>query len=240
MNVSLFITCLADQVFPEVGVSTVRLLRRLGCTVDFPRAQTCCGQPLFNAGHVDDAREVARTLLDAFEKSEHVVAPSGSCVGMVKHYFPELFDGDRELGERALRLAAKTWELSQFLVHVLHVDDVGARFPHRATFHPSCHASRLLGAKDEPLRLLACVKDLDLAPLERAEDCCGFGGLFAVKLPDISSAMAGEKCDHVLATRPEYVIGSDMGCLMNIAGMLSRRGSPVRAIHLAQVLEATA
>jgi len=221
MNVSLFITCLADQVFPEVGVSTVRLLRRLGCTVDFPRAQTCCGQPLFNAGHVDDARAVARTLVDAFEHAE-------------------LFGDDRELGPRAERLAAKTWELSQFLVHVLHVDDVGARFPHRATFHPSCHASRLLGAKDEPLRLLARVKDLDLAPLERAEDCCGFGGLFAVKLPDISSAMAGEKCDHVLATRPEYVIGSDMGCLMNIAGMLSRRGSPVRAIHLAQVLEATA
>jgi L-lactate dehydrogenase complex protein LldE len=240
MNVSLFITCLADQVFPDVGVSTVRLLRRLGCTVDFPRAQTCCGQPLFNAGCVADARGVARTLVDAFEHSEHVVAPSGSCVGMVKHYFPEIFEGDPELAPRARQLAAKTWELSQFLVHVLGVEDVGARFPHRATFHPSCHASRLLGAKDEPLRLLARVKGLDLAPLERAEDCCGFGGLFAVKLADISGAMVAEKCDHVMATKPEYVIGSDMGCLMNIAGMLSRRGSPVRAIHLAQVLEGTA
>jgi len=159
---------------------------------------------------------------------------------MVKHSFPELFAGDPTLERRARDLAAKTWELSQFLVHVLGCDDVGARFPHRATFHPSCHAARLLGARQEPLRLLANVRDLELAPLERAEDCCGFGGLFAVKLPDISGAMVAEKCEHVIATNPEYVIGSDMGCLANIAGSLSRRGSTVRAIHLARVLDSTA
>jgi L-lactate dehydrogenase complex protein LldE len=236
VKVSLFVTCLADQFFPEVGVSTVRVLRKLGCEVDFPKLQTCCGQPAFNSGFADEARSIARRMLDVFDSSEHVVAPSGSCVGMVKH-FPELFAGDAELERRARDLAAKTWELSQFLVHVLGRDDVGARFPHRATFHPSCHASRLLGARQEPLRLLANVKDLELVPLERAEDCCGFGGLFAVKLPDISGAMVAEKCEHVVAANPEYVIGGDMGCLANIVGSLSRRGSTVRAIHLACVLD---
>lgn len=240
VKVSLFITCLADQMFPEVGVSTVRVLRRLGCAVDFPRTQTCCGQPLFNSGSVDDARGVARTLLDAFESAEHVVAPSGSCVGMVKHYYPGLFAGDAELERRARELAAKTWELSQFLVHVLGREDVGAHFRHRATYHPSCHGARLLGAKEEPLRLLGKVSGLELVPLERAEDCCGFGGLFSVKLPDISGAMVAEKCSHVLATKPEYLIGTDMGCLVNIAGALSRQGSKVQAIHLASVLERTA
>jgi L-lactate dehydrogenase complex protein LldE len=239
VKVSLFITCLADRLFPEVGVSTVRVLRRMGCEVEFPRLQTCCGQPLFNSGFVDEARSVARTLLDAFESAEHVVAPSGSCVGMVKHYYPELFAHDAELARRARDLAARTWELSQFLVRVLGRDDVGAHFPHRATYHPSCHGARLLGAKDEPLRLLGKVQGLELVPLERAEDCCGFGGLFSVKLPDISGAMVAEKCDHVRAAKPEYLIGTDMGCLANIAGALSRQGSTVEAIHLASVLERT-
>jgi L-lactate dehydrogenase complex protein LldE len=239
VKVSLFVTCLADQWFPEVGASTVRVLRRLGCEVDFPAAQTCCGQPCFNGGFTAEARAIARHMLDVFKESEHVVAPSGSCVAMVKH-FPELFSDDAELERRARELATKTWELAQFLVHVLGRDDVGARFPHRATFHPSCHASRLLGARDEPLRLLAHVQGLELVPLERAEDCCGFGGLFSVKLPDVSGAMVAEKCGRVVATNAEYVIGGDMGCLVNIAGALSRRGSKVEAIHLAQVLERTA
>jgi L-lactate dehydrogenase complex protein LldE len=237
VKVSLFITCLADQLFPEVGVSTVRVLRKLGCEVDFPKLQTCCGQPAFNAGFAGEARSIARNMLDAFESSEHVVAPSGSCVGMVKHYYPELFASDAALERRARDLAARTWELSQFLVDVLGRDDLGARFPHRATYHPSCHASRLLGAREEPLRLLANVKGLELVPLERAEDCCGFGGLFSVKLPDVSAAMLAEKCEHVADAKPEYVIGTDMGCLMNIAGWLSRKGSRVEAIHLANVLD---
>jgi L-lactate dehydrogenase complex protein LldE len=245
VRVSLFITCLADQIYPDVGASTVRVLRRLGCSVDFPRAQTCCGQPPFNGGFREEARAIARHMIDVFEASEHIVAPSGSCVAMVKHY-AELFredgehDGDAELERRAHELAAKTWELSQFLVHVLGRDDVGARFPHRATYHPSCHASRLLGVRDEPLRLLARVQGLELVPLERAEDCCGFGGMFSVKLSDVSGAMVAEKCGRVIASKAEFVIGGDMGCLANIAGSLSRNGSKVRAIHLAQVLEHTA
>jgi L-lactate dehydrogenase complex protein LldE len=237
VKVSLFVTCLADQLFPEVGVSTVRVLRRLGCEVDFPKLQTCCGQPAFNAGFTHEARSISRAMLDAFESSEFVVAPSGSCVGMVKHYYPELFAGDPELERRARDLAAKTWELSQFLVHVLGRDDVGAHFPHRATYHPSCHAARLLGARTEPVKLLAKVRGLELVPLERAEDCCGFGGLFSVKLPDVSGAMLAEKCGHIAAAKPEYIIGTDMGCLMNIAGWLSRQGSNVEAIHLARVLD---
>lgn len=237
MKVSLFITCLADQCFPEVGVSTVRLLRRLGCDVDFPRAQTCCGQPMYNGGFTSEARSVARTMLDAFESAEYVVTPSGSCASMVHHGLPDLFAGEADLARRAQELAHKTFELSQFLVHVLGVEDVGARFPHRATYHAACHGARLLGAKDEPLRLLRNVKGLVLVPLARAEDCCGFGGLFAVKLPDISGAMAGEKADRVLETEAEYLVSTDMGCLAHIGGHLAQRGTPVPTLHLAQVLE---
>jgi L-lactate dehydrogenase complex protein LldE len=236
-RVALFITCLADQIYPEVGLSTLRLLQRLGCQVDFPEAQRCCGQPAFNSGYVEEARAVARSLLDAFEDAEYVVSPSGSCTGMIRHYFGELFASVPELGERAEALARKTYELSQFLVQVLAVSDVGAHFPHRVTYHASCHGARLLGAKEEPLTLLSKVGGLELVPLVRCEDCCGFGGTFAVKLASISAAMVDEKVDHVLRTQAEYLVGTDMGCLMNIAGRLDRRGAKVGVLHLAQVLE---
>jgi L-lactate dehydrogenase complex protein LldE len=227
---------LADQIYPEVGFATLRLLERLGCRVDFPEAQRCCGQPAFNSGYVEEARTVARSLLEAFEDAEYVVSPSGSCAGMIRHYYGELFAGVPDLGERAALLARKTYELSQFLVQVLGVDDVGARFPHRVTYHASCHAVRLLGAKEEPLALLSKVDGLELVPLVRCEDCCGFGGTFSVKLASISAAMVDEKVDHVLDTEAEYLVGTDMGCLMNIAGRLERRGAKIGVLHLAQVL----
>jgi L-lactate dehydrogenase complex protein LldE len=236
-RVALFVTCLADQIYPEVGLATLRLLERLGCRVDFPEAQRCCGQPAFNSGYVDEARAVAKSLLDAFEDAEYVVSPSGSCAGMIRHYYAELFAGEPELAERASALASKTFELSQFLVQVLGAVDVGARFFHRVTYHASCHASRLLGAKAEPLALLSKVQGLELVPLVRCEDCCGFGGTFSVKLASVSAAMVDEKVDHVLRTEAEYLVGTDMGCLMNIAGRLERRGAKMGVLHLAQVLE---
>jgi L-lactate dehydrogenase complex protein LldE len=232
MNVALFITCVADQLF-------VRLLRRLGCSVSFPEAQACCGQPAFNSGYADDARAAALALLDAFEDAEYVVSPSGSCVGMIHHYYPQLFAGDSVLAERAQRFASKTYELSQFIVGVLGVTDVGAEFQHTVTYHASCHASRLLGAREEPLELLRAVKQLELVPLPRCEDCCGFGGAFSVKLADISSAMVDEKVAHIESTEAPFVVSTDLGCLMNIQGRLDQRGSRTRAVHLAEILEST-
>lgn len=236
MKVALFVTCLVDQLFPEVGVSTVRLLRRLGCDVAFPPAQTCCGQPAHNCGYAREARTLAAGLVEAFEGYEHVVTPSGSCAGMVQHAFPQLFAGDVRRAERARDLARRTHELSRFLVHVLGVEDVGARFPHRVAWHPSCHGTRLAGVGDEPLRLLRRVEGLELVPLPRAEDCCGFGGLFSVQLGDVSGAMASEKVERVAESGAEWLVSGDAGCLMNIDGVLRRRSSAVRTLHLAQVL----
>lgn len=236
MRVSLFVTCLVDQLFPDVGVSTVRLLRRLGCEVEFPSSQTCCGQPAWNCGYDSDAKSVALSLLDAFESSEVVVSPSGSCVGMVRHGYNELFGDDPVNLARARALAAKTFEVSQFIVGELGVRDVGARFPHRVTYHPSCHGTRMCGVGEEPLELLRNVEGLELVPLERAEDCCGFGGAFSVKLGGISGAMAEEKCEHALATGADWLVSSDAGCLMNLDGTLRRGKRPLRTAHLVQVL----
>ena len=236
MKVSLFITCLVDQFYPSVGVSAVRLLRRYGCDVDFPARQTCCGQPAFNSGYVAQARDVARNQLEAFEDADYVVSPSGSCTGMVHHYYHDLFAGDPVLLARAERLVAKTFELSQFLVDVLKVTDVGARCPQTATFHPSCHGSRLLGVREQPLELLRNVKDLTLIPLPKSQDCCGFGGTFAVKMSDISGSMVQEKVDNVASAGVDYLVSTDMGCIMNIAGQMRRRGMKTEPIHLAEFL----
>jgi len=236
MRVALFITCVADQLFPAVGVATVRLLRRLGCEVSFPQAQACCGQPAFNSGYTADARAAASALLDAFADADFVVSPSGSCVGMVHHNYPELFADDAPRLRDAQRFIGKSYELSQFIVNVLGVTDVGAEFRGKVTYHASCHAARLLGAREEPLALLRAVRGLELVPLARCEDCCGFGGAFSVKLADISSAMADEKAEHIESTGAGHVISTDLGCLMNIQGRLDRRGSSVRSLHLAEVL----
>ncbi len=235
MKVSMFITCLSDMIYPQVGEAMARLLARYGVRLEFPRAQTCCGQPAFNSGYWKEARASARTILDAFEDSDFVIAPSGSCTGMIHHY-PKLFENDPVMLERAKRLQAKSYEFAQFLVKVLGVTDLGASFPHKVTYHPSCHGSRLLGVKDEPMALMSKVKGLQFVPLPFAEDCCGFGGTFAVKMADISGAMVTEKADHVLETEAEVLVGLDMACLMNIAGHLQYRGERVRVMHLAELL----
>jgi L-lactate dehydrogenase complex protein LldE len=237
VKVSLFVTCLVDQLFPQVGLSTARLLRRLGCEVDAPRGQVCCGQPAFNSGYVPQAREVARSLVATFEDAEYVVSPSGSCCGMVRHFYPGLFASEAATLPNAQRFVGKAYELSEFIVRVLGVTDVGAVFPHRVTYHPSCHGSRLLGVRDEPMTLLRAVRGVELAPLPRAEDCCGFGGTFSVKMSEASGAMVDEKVDHVVETQAQYLVGTDMGCLMNIAGRLQVRGVNVKPIHLAELLD---
>jgi L-lactate dehydrogenase complex protein LldE len=232
------VTCLGDALFPDVGVATVRLLRRLGVEVDFPPAQTCCGQPHFNSGYHADARALARHTIQAFANGQMVVSPSGSCTAMVKLEYPELFRDDLVWHGRAEDLAHRIHELSDFLVNVLGVEDVGARFPGRVTYHMSCHL-RGLGLFTEPERLLRRVRDLELVPLERADECCGFGGSFAVRYPAISGAMVQDKAAFIEKAGVDAVVATDAGCLMNIAGCLRRRGAKVRAFHLAEVLEKT-
>ncbi|MGO4349830.1 (Fe-S)-binding protein [Paenibacillus sp. MCAF9] len=235
MKVSLFITCLSDALYPRVGEAMVRLLAKYGVSLEFPTVQTCCGQPAYNSGYWKEARESAKTILDAFEDSDFVISPSGSCTGMIHHY-PKLFEDDPVMLKRANKLQSKSYEFTQFLVQVLGVTDVGAAFPHKVTYHPSCHGSRILGVKDEPLALIQNVRGLELVPLPFAEDCCGFGGTFAVKMADISGAMVTEKVDHVLETEAEVLVGLDMACLLNIAGNLRYRNEPVRVMHLAELL----
>lgn len=237
MKVSIFITCLADTMYPEVGESVVRLLHRYGCEVDFPVGQTCCGQPAFNSGYQDEAREVARNMIRAFEHSDYIVSPSGSCTGMVHHYYPHLFADEPEWLEKAEELVSKTYEFSQFLVQVLGIEDLGAEFAEKVTYHPSCHAMRLLGVKEEPLRLLNHVKGMEFVELNAKEDCCGFGGTFAIKMADMSEAMVCEKAKNIVATNATVLVGTDMGCLMNINGRLNKEGQTIKVMHLAQLLE---
>lgn len=236
MKVSLFITCICDAVYPRVGEAMVRLLARYGIRLSFPEVQTCCGQPAFNSGYSDEARAAARTLLDAFDDSDYVISPSGSCTGMIHHHYPRLFEHDEKRLAQARRLADKTHEFSQFLVHVLGVQDMGAVFPHKVTYHSSCHGGRILGIGQEPQTLMHHVREMELVPLPYVEDCCGFGGTFAVKMSEISAAMVEEKVNHVLETEAEVLVGLDMACLLNISGHLSFRGKPVRTMHLAELL----
>ncbi|WP_405169245.1 (Fe-S)-binding protein [Paenibacillus sp. FSL H3-0286] len=235
MKVSMFITCVSDAVFPKVGEAMARLLARYGVQLEFPEVQTCCGQPAYNSGYWNEARQAALTILQAFDDSDFVIAPSGSCTGMLHHY-PKLFQEDPVNLVKAQNLQRKSYEFSQFMVQVLGVTDLGAVFPHKVTYHPSCHGTRILGIRDEPMQLMQNVKSMELIPLPFAEDCCGFGGTFAVKMSDISGAMVTEKSDHVLETEAEILTGLDMGCLMNIAGNLRYRREPVRVMHLAELL----
>jgi L-lactate dehydrogenase complex protein LldE len=232
------VTCLGDALFPEVGLATVRLLRRLGVEVDFPRAQTCCGQPHFNSGYHDLARDIARHTIAAFANGQTVVTPSGSCAAMVKLEYPELLHGDLVWHARAEDLARRTFELADYLVNVLKVDDVGARFEGRVTYHMACHL-RGLGLQSEPQRLLQKVRGLELVPLDRFDECCGFGGSFAVRYPGISGAMVQDKAAAIEKAGADAVVATDAGCLMNIGGCLRRRECKVRTLHLAQVLEGT-
>jgi L-lactate dehydrogenase complex protein LldE len=236
LKVSLMVTCLADALFPSVGVATVRLLRRLGVEVDFPPAQTCCGQPHFNSGYRAYAQDLAKHTIRAFANGHTVVTPSGSCAAMVKLEYPELMHGDLVWHERAEDLARRTRELSDFLVNVLGLEDVGARFAGKVTYHMACHL-RGLGLQTEPERLLHRVRDLEYVSLEQADECCGFGGSFSVRFPGISGAMVRDKAMAIEKSGAQAVVATDSGCLMNIAGYLRRTGSPIRALHLAEVLE---
>lgn len=238
MKVSLMVTCLGDALFPEVGVATVKLLRRLGIEVDFPPAQTCCGQPQFNSGYHDDARALARHTIHAFSQAGAVVVPSGSCAAMVKLEYPALFHDDLVWHGRAEELAHRTHELTDFLVNVLKLEDVGARFPGKVTYHMACHL-RGLGLQTEAERLLRHVRDLELLALERCDECCGFGGSFSVRFPEISGAMVQDKAALIEKTGADAIVATDAGCLMNIAGCLRRRSSKMRFLHVAEVLQAT-
>ncbi|KGX88661.1 Fe-S oxidoreductase [Pontibacillus halophilus JSM 076056 = DSM 19796] len=235
MKVSIFITCLCDTFTPDVGKDTVQLLERFGCEVDFPAGQTCCGQPAYNSGYKREAVKGMKQMIEAFEPSEYVVGPSGSCVHMIKDY-PRVLSEEPEWRDRAQKLADKTYELTQFLVDVLKVQDVGSTFKGKATYHPSCHMTRLLGVKDAPRILLENVKGLELIELPSGEDCCGFGGTFAVKNSAISGQMVQEKAAHIEETKADYLIGGDMGCLMNMGGSMRRNGQEVEVLHIAQVL----
>ncbi len=241
MRVALFITCFNDTLFPQVGRATVRLLERLGHTVDFPQAQTCCGQMHYTTGYQREALPLVRHFVDVFEGGEVVVAPSASCVGMVRELYPRAARelGDAELQARVDALAPRVYELSEFLVRRLGVEDVGAYYPHRVTYHPTCHSLRVLHLGDAPLRLLRAVRGIDLVALPNAEECCGFGGTFAVKNADVSTAMVSDKVRHVLDTRAEVVAAADTSCLMSIGGALSRERAGVRTAHLAEILAAT-
>jgi len=232
------ITCLADGFFPDVGVATVKLLRRLGVTVDFPESQTCCGQPHFNSGFHDDARDLAKHTIAAFAKSPLIVTPSGSCAAMVKLEYPELFHDDETWHPRAMALANRTHELSDFLVNVMKVEEVGARFDGSVTYHMACHL-RGLGLFQEPIRLIQNVRGLRFVPLERYDECCGFGGSFSVRYPAISGAMVTDKAAFIEKTGVDAVVATDAGCLMNIGGCLNRKASRVRILHLAELLAQT-
>lgn len=233
----LFVTCLVDAFFPDVGRAVVEVLERQGYTVEFPFDQTCCGQPAFNGGHWDDARAMARHTLDVLDATGGpIVLPSGSCADMIIHHYPDLFAGDDEYARKASAVAARTYEFSQFLVDELGLTGAGALCPGKAVYHPSCHGLRNLNLREQPQTLLAHVKGLALAGLPDAETCCGFGGLFAVKMSAISGAMLRRKLDAIEASGAEMVIGGDVSCLMHLAGGLQRRGSPIQVKHLAQVL----
>ena len=239
-RVGLLVTCLVDLFRPSVGFAAVKLLEDAGCTVAVPRAVTCCGQPAYNSGAKDDAKRIARQVIAAFAGCDYVVAPSGSCAGMVKVHYPRLFADEPETRAAAEALAARTWELVAFLVDVRGVDRVTTSWPHTATYHDACSGLRELGVKAQPRRLLAAVEGLELRELPRAETCCGFGGTFCVKYPEISDKMVADKAADIAATGAETVLAGDLGCLLNIAGKLLRQGSPVAARHIAEILAGTA
>jgi L-lactate dehydrogenase complex protein LldE len=235
-RVSLFVTCIVDQVFPKVGLAMADILERLGYQVDFPRSQTCCGQPAFNSGYQEEARQVACHFLDTFRSAEYIVVPSGSCTAMITHHYEDVFENEPRQIEEIHRLAPRVWEFSRFLLEVAQVEDVGASFDGIVTYHDSCHALREMKIKDGPRRLMSHVKGLTLREMEVAEECCGFGGTFSVKFPEVSGGMARTKIDSILKTEASTVVSIDSSCLMQLQGALLRAGLPIRTMHLAEVL----
>ena len=241
MRVALFITCFNDTLFPETGRATVEVLERMGLEVDFPFEQTCCGQMHFNTGYQREAIPLVRRFVRVFKDYEAVVAPSGSCVGMVRELYPMAagLANDEQLLHEVEELSTKVFELSEFLVKKLRVTDVGAYYPHRVTYHPTCHSLRMLKVGDAPLELLRAVRGIDFVELPEAKECCGFGGTFAIKNADTSIAMLGDKLRHVLETEAEVCTAGDNSCLMHIGGGLKRQRAGVATVHLAQILAST-
>jgi len=237
-TVQLFITCLIDTLYPEIGASVVRILQRAGVRVDFPASQTCCGQPAFNAGLRNQARPIAEHTIKVFEKTKGpIVIPSGSCTAMIRHGYPELFASDPDWLVRAQSIADRSYEFSQFLVDYLGVVDLGAHFPQRITYHSSCHLLRDLGVDRQPRQLLAAVDDAEFVELPYSNECCGFGGVFSVEQPEISSAMLERKIDNIASSGAPIIVSSDAGCLTNINGGLHRRGLNQRVVYIAEILD---
>lgn len=235
MKVSIFSTCVVDLMFPNVGAAMVEVLERLGCETELPDKQICCGQPTYNSGYEKASYATLKNQIDSFEGAEYVVAPAGSCAGMLREY-PEFLKNDPIYGPKAIALAEKTYEFSQFIYRVLGLTDVGATLPAKATYHRSCHMTRILKEREAPFKLLAQVKGLELIPLQHIENCCGFGGTFSVKMPAISEEMVTEKMNDVIDTKAEILISADMGCLMNIGGKFNREGKKIKIMHIAEVL----
>jgi L-lactate dehydrogenase complex protein LldE len=236
-KVALFITCLGDQFFPQVGECVVRILRRAGAEVSFNPAQTCCGQPAFNTGYREEAREVAVRMLGLFDGADYVVAPSGSCTTMVRVFYPELFADDPRLRLKVQRLRARFFEFSEFLVKIMNAEDLDASFPHRVAYHDSCHLFRELGIESEPRKLIRAVKGIELVEMGDNRLCCGFGGAFAVKFPEVSVAMARDKVRAAEEAGVEYLVANDAGCLMHMEGYIHRNGLPLKTLHLAELLD---
>ncbi len=235
-RVGFFVTCIVDAMRPNIGFASVKVLELAGCVVDVPQAQTCCGQPAFNSGDDDGTRAIAKQVIAAFEEYDYVVVPSGSCASMIRSHYGELFEGDKEWQARQQAVSAKTWELLSFLTDIMGYRPEGVRYDGVATYHDSCSGLRDLGVHDQPRALLAEVEGLSLTPLQGNDECCGFGGTFCVKYPDVSGAIVSDKAEKIEATGADTLLGGDMGCLMNMAGKLSREGSDVKAFHTIELL----
>ena len=236
MKVSLFVTCLVDQFYPQIAVSAVKILEQLGIDVHFDVRQTCCGQPAFNSGFTEEAKQVGCSLLDIYKDQEWIVTPSGSCCSMMKVFLPELLSDEPRYSELAQNVSTRVWEFSDFLVSVLKVESMGASFRARATYHDSCHLLRELGIQDPPRKLLKSVAGLDLQEMENSEQCCGFGGTFSVKFAEVSSEMGRKKLQAIEQTGAQYVIAADASCLMHLEGLINRQKSQLKTMHIAEVL----
>jgi len=235
-KITLFVQCLVDGLYPEVGEAMLTLFHRLDIQVNCPVDQTCCGQPAFNAGHRKAARIAAKHFIEIFEDAEWIVCPSGSCVHMVTHHYPDLFEDDIVWFERAKKVGQRTFELSQFLVDILKIEDVGASYKGKITYHDSCHLLRGLGVSEQPRRLIQSLKQAEFVEMNDPDRCCGFGGTFSIKYPDISTAMVDDKIRNIIESGADTVTGCDISCLMNIQGRLSRMESPIKVLHIAQLL----
>ncbi len=236
IKVSLFVTCLVDILFPQVGVSMFKVLKRHGVEVDFPEEQTCCGQPAFNSGFRQDAKVLAKRFVSIFSQDGFIVSPSGSCTSMVRVFYKELFHDDQRMLKIVDLLSSRTYEFSEFLVNVLKIDDVGATYNGRVTYHDSCHALRELRVQNEPRKLIKSVKGVDFVEMKFPDTCCGFGGTFSVKFPDVSVSILDEKIESIIESGADTVVSTDMGCLMQIGGAITRKKLPVKTIHIAELL----